>query len=128
MTWKKGQSGNPLGRQIDRRPKTSAELDVQKYARQFTKEAMDVMVEIMRMDGREGRSDAPPATRLTAADTLIKRGWGAPIQPHSNPDLSPLSFNEMSDEQLSTALARLERAIPNNQGGGSAPTGDRATH
>jgi len=31
-------------------------------------------------------ADAPPRARIQAADILLDRGWGKPIQPHTGED------------------------------------------
>jgi hypothetical protein len=53
----------------------------------------------------------PPAVRLTAAAMLWERGYGRPIQPVANPDLSFINFAEISDEQLARLADRVGGAI-----------------
>lgn len=72
--WKKGVSGNPGGR------KTLATKEVATYAGQFTKEAIDIWVSIMR------NAKAPAATRVKAAELVIERYCGKPVQPVGNGD------------------------------------------
>lgn len=64
----KGQSGNPSGR-----PRVNKEL--QEYARRFTKESIDVLAEIMRS------KTSGASTRVSAANALLDRGYGKPVQP-----------------------------------------------
>ena len=58
-----GQSGNPGGR-----PKQLAE--VRDLARQHTDEAIETLATIMRNE------KAPPAARVSAAESILSRGWG----------------------------------------------------
>lgn len=71
-----GQSGNPSGR-----PKDTHRLG--ELARSQTENAIATLVKIME-DGK-----APPAARVTAASTILDRGWGKPSQPVSGDDESP---------------------------------------
>ena len=65
--WKKGQSGNPGGR-----PKVIAE--VKELARAHTGEAIQTLVSIMT------NAKAAPAARVSAANALLDRGYGKPLQ------------------------------------------------
>jgi len=56
-----------------RRPK--ALHSVQELAQQYTEQAIETLAEIMR------DKDAPATARLAAAEALLNRGWGKPIQP-----------------------------------------------
>lgn len=67
-TFVEGASGNPRGR-----PKSNAELA--EAARDFTLEALDVVLSVMR-----SKSESGP-TRLRAAEMLLARGWGEPTKP-----------------------------------------------
>ena len=60
----KGQSGNPGGRPRD-------EQKVAELARSYTREAIEMLVELMR-SGNDER------VRGTAAQVLLDRGWGKP--------------------------------------------------
>ncbi len=64
--WKKGQSGNPGGR-----PKEVKEVKM--LARQHTKEALEILVEMMK-------NGSPDRTRVAAAEALLDRAWGRPTQ------------------------------------------------
>ena len=65
--FKKGQSGNPGGR-----PKVVAE--VKELARAHTGEAIETLVSIMT------NPKAAPAARVSAANSLLDRGYGKPPQ------------------------------------------------
>ena len=68
MPFAKGQSGNPGGR-----PKALA--DVQEAARAHTADAIGTLAAICT------DPKAPEASRVTAANLLLDRGWGRPTQP-----------------------------------------------
>ena len=65
--FKKGQSGNPGGR-----PKVVAE--VKELARAHTGEAIETLVSIMT------NPKSAPAARVSAANSLLDRGYGKPPQ------------------------------------------------
>ncbi|MFB0490201.1 hypothetical protein ABIE45_002787 [Methylobacterium sp. OAE515] len=62
-----GQSGNPGGR-----PKASAK--VRELAREYTEQALQVLVQI----ATEGESEA---ARVAAANAILDRAYGKPTQP-----------------------------------------------
>lgn len=76
-----GPSPNPTGR-------PAGHASMMAYARQFTYEAMDVIVGLLRDTNEESR------VRLVAAQTLLERGWGKVPQaqqddPGNQPALAP---------------------------------------
>jgi len=68
MPFQPGQSGNPGGR-----PKAPAR--VVELARAQTESAIFTLVEVMQ------NKKAPPSSRVAAAQALLDRGWGKPVQP-----------------------------------------------
>jgi Family of unknown function (DUF5681) len=68
--WVKGQSGNPRGR----KEKTVEEIDLIAACRAKTPQALDVMVRIMEHGENE-------RNQLTAAQGIIERAYGKPVQP-----------------------------------------------
>ena len=65
--WAAGNRANPGGR-----PKDAAE--VRELARQRSPQALDTLTAIMEDD------EAPPAARVAAANAVLDRGWGKPVQ------------------------------------------------
>lgn len=53
-----------------------APIEIRSLARSHTKAALRTLVEIMN-DG-----DVQPTARVNAANSLLDRGWGKPVQPH----------------------------------------------
>jgi hypothetical protein len=50
--------------------------EIRSLARSHTESALNVLVGVM------GQTDAPPAARVQAANSILDRGWGKPAQPH----------------------------------------------
>ena len=114
----KGASGNPSGRA----KRGSEEIAVQTLARAHTVEAMETLLEVMRC------KDAAHSARTVAANSLLDRGWGKPITPVSNPDLTPLDLGDLSDEQLDDAIARIEQRLSLGTSSGSLQGSAPRTH
>lgn len=54
--------------------------EIRSLARSHTEKAINVLVGIM------GQEDSPPAARVSAANSILDRGWGKPAQPIENGD------------------------------------------
>jgi hypothetical protein len=104
--FQKGRVANPTGAN-GRYPRTSAELELRSLAQKWGKKAVATAARIMEDE------EVQPGTRLQAADLLLNRGYGKPIQPHANPDLSPIDFNSMGTEELLGVLRRIETQLNN---------------
>jgi hypothetical protein len=77
MTFVKGQSGNPNGRPKHLMPDGRS---VSEAAREFSPKAFKALCEVCE-DGK-----APASARVSAAATLLDRGFGRPTQPISGDD------------------------------------------
>lgn len=108
--WAKGQSGNPSGR-----PKVCQEA--QELARQHGPDAIRRLASLME----KGESDH---VRLNAAVALLDRGYGKPAQT-VNSNVTRTDVRQLSDEELASALARVEAALA---GGDEAEERPSITH
>ena len=105
MPFEKGTSGNPGGR-----PKVVAE--VKELARAHTGEAIQTLVSIMT------NPKSAPAARVSAANSLLDRGYGKP--PQHITDESARSFvarlpdvADSAEEWL--ALVKARESLPSDQ-------------
>jgi hypothetical protein len=86
--FKPGQSGNPGGR-------SKAQIDVRNAAREYTQEAIDTLVLVMR--------NGKPSEAAMAANSLLDRAWGKPRQ---EVEISgALQVEDLTDDEL----ARIAR-------------------
>lgn len=88
--WQPGQSGNPGGR-----PKGTKELT--ELCRDMTRDAIDTLASIMR------NPKSPAPSRVSAATTLLERGWGKPVA-EMNLNVKR-SIHDFSDEELAILAA-----------------------
>ena len=81
-----------------RKPGSSNKLTVvenrtlTEIAREYTSGAVSTLATIME------DSSAPAAARITAANSLLERGWGKPVMPieHTGKDEGPVQFEKVS--------------------------------
>lgn len=105
MPWQRGQTGNAGGRPKITLPdgRTLAEV-----AREHTIAAVETMVTVM------SDQQAPPAARVSAASTLLDRGWGRanqvvefgglPLEPdYNDPDAARVSIARYIEQQKQRA-------------------------
>jgi|307.fasta_scaffold211188_2 hypothetical protein len=90
MPWKKGQSGNPKGRPPILR-------DIIEAAKTHTELALATLVQVCR--NRKANATA----RVLAANSLLDRGWGKPVQKSETRSLN-VNLNSLSDEELLALL------------------------
>ena len=85
--------------------------DVQALARQYSNEAIRTLGELMRSDA------APPGVRVRAAELILDRGWGRPLQASvsTNLEMRQLTDAELIDiileGQAMRELPALEPAV-----------------
>ena len=100
-SFKPGQTGNPGGR-----PKALAQ--VRELAREYTEEAIQKLVELMR------KADSDQA-QILAANSLLDRGWGKPVQTlGGDPEGMPIIH-----EHRAVVLAEIHRIVAAQQADGS---------
>jgi hypothetical protein len=83
--WKPGQSGNPGGRPANRGP-------IIEYADQFTTEAIDALMTIVR-DGEASRAD-----KIRAAEIVMDRARGKPTQHNETTVRERDAVDELMDQ------------------------------
>jgi hypothetical protein len=100
--FQRGKSGNPGGR-------PHALVSVMAEARRHTTEAIRVLVELMSGANSE-------SVRLNAAEAVLNRGWGRPIQAFQvDGNFANRKLNELSNEELAAFEKRLANAEPQQQ-------------
>jgi hypothetical protein len=97
-----GKSGNPGGR-------PRAVLSVQMVAREHTAAALRTLIDVMQ----RGKSDA---SRVAAANSLLDRGWGRPMQSVEIRALLAKKLSELTATELEALEANLA-ALPDDQSG-----------
>ncbi|MBR1170420.1 hypothetical protein [Bradyrhizobium liaoningense] len=88
-------SQNALARAAARRALKQRTLtEIKSLARTHTNVAIKTLVQIVR------NKDAPAHARVMAANAILDRGWGKPLQPIASEDENPIRF-----------VHRIERVI-----------------
>jgi hypothetical protein len=113
--WPKGVSGNPEGRRIEQ----PGIKEVRALAQSYSVAAIETLAAIMK----NGRT--PAAVRVAAAQALLDRGYGKPVQAveHAGPSgerlFQPEELRTITDAQLArlVAVARDIRAELDGNGG-----------
>ena len=90
-SWSPGQSGNPGGR-----PKVLTEI--RDLAREHTEAAISTLSKIMEDE------DAPAAARVSAAESILSRGWGKAPQ-FSYVESRSVQVRDMAPDWLRERLA-----------------------
>lgn len=90
MVWTRGQSGNPGGRPKDLK-------EIQDLARALCPKAIRCLDRIM------DDNDAPHAARVAAANVILDRGLGKPVQPTV---IAAIPFEELDDGALLQTIMR----------------------
>src|SRR6516162_7343147 len=103
--FKPGQSGNPGGR-------SKAQIDVRNAAREYTQEAIDTLVLVMR--------NGKPSEAAMAATSLLDRGWGKPREP-IEPWPAGADLSALSDEDLERSFVRPRRGTTTHVPRGDEP-------
>lgn len=83
-----------------------APTEIRSLARSHTESALKVLAGIMN------EPEAPHAARVSAANSLLDRGWGKPTQPIAGDDAS---------DPLRLEVIRRIIVKPGHQDGGSVP-------
>ena len=90
-SFKPGQSGNPSGRRKNEAYR-QVFADIKLLAKEASPEAMQTLIAIHK------DPKAPPAARVAAAESIICRGYGKPLQQIEQG--KPGEFDNMSQDEL----------------------------
>jgi hypothetical protein len=76
---------------------------VREFAKKYTVNAIVTLVQIMEDE------DVPAAARVSAADHVLNRGWGKPVQQVEVGGVG--DFTDMSDEELEQFIAATNASL-----------------
>jgi hypothetical protein len=99
--WKPGQSGNPGG-------KGGTFYEMMRLARQFTPEATQILIDIVRDPSEDSRN------KIVAVGMLYERAWGKPKEYDPSTDREPkagLDLSHLSPEQRQQLREMVELAV-----------------
>jgi hypothetical protein len=91
MAFVKGVSGNPQGR-----PRKVKSITIE--AKKYTSEALGYLVDVM------SDPNSPPASRVSAANTVLSYGWGRPSP--MGPEYTSAQIQSMSTDELERLIKR----------------------
>jgi hypothetical protein len=100
MAFQKGQSGNPGGR-----PKSVEGVNLRELARSHTEKAINTLVGIM------DNEQAPEPARISAANSLLDRGYGRPAQTLADENGDAVSWLEFLTVARSRMLAEQRETM-----------------
>lgn len=121
MAFKKGESGNPSGKAKPFRDLGEATIDVVTgMAKSLSPEAVLTLRTIMRS------KRAPWGVRVTAANSIIDRGFGKPVTYNAEEDLQRRDIDSVSDAELAADIERLRQAERPHHPDGKIPPSNGA--
>ena len=109
--WIKGVSGNPGGR-------PAVPKDIRDAAQRACPDAIKALTEIVR------DKEAPPSARVSAASTLLDRGYGKPTQT-INASTATKRPSDMTREELDAAIDAAMAARDEEAAEDDAPEPER---
>lgn len=94
--WKPGQSGNPKGRAPGQTERIRVIQEVKSLCRQNSEAAVAALIDVMN------NKTAPPAARVTAANSILDRAFGRPT---AVVEAKISTYDNMSEHELIEFIA-----------------------